>query len=154
MPGNCAKVPKANVRAAAYSHHGEAKCALSWSQQLEDVQQGQHYQCQITSSPQSDCCAKFKGAKFIRGQPEKYKCSWHQCQHGQGGTRRRTCALCWCAQTATTNTPALPLLPDRETKEPQLPSKTGLKMSCPKDPVKFTQAPLTYSNFLMLSLFP
>lgn len=68
---------------------------------LEDVQRGQHYQCQITSCSQSDCCAKFK----LGGQPEKYKlpfCSWYQCQYGRCGTQVTTCAPLWCAQPAAT----------------------------------------------------
>lgn len=43
---------------------------------LEDVQQGQHYQCQITSCSQSDCCAEFK----LGGQSEKHKLPFWEIQ--------------------------------------------------------------------------
>lgn len=48
---------------------GRASLCSPDHSRLEDVQWGQHYQCQITSCSQSDCCAKFK----LRGQPEKHK---------------------------------------------------------------------------------
>lgn len=43
---------------------------------LEDVQQKQHYQCQITSCSQSACCSKVK----LGGQSEKYKLPFWEIQ--------------------------------------------------------------------------
>lgn len=88
--GTVPKYPRQTAKLQPIPTTGRASVGSPDHSSLEDVQRGQHYQCQITSCSQSDCCAKFK----LRGQPEKYKLPfrcWYQCQHGRCGTPKWRC---------------------------------------------------------------
>lgn len=78
MPGNCAKIPKASIR--AYSQHREGSMRTPDHSSLGGVQRRQHpLPVHITSCSQGDHCAKSK-----RGdQPERCKLPshcWCQCR--------------------------------------------------------------------------